>query len=227
VFSPEELFDLTKTEHSKIYAGLKSAWEALPLIRSYIEDFFKENAPKNQAQMANNVFIGERVWVGRETLIEPNVTIKGPAVIGNGCQIRAGAYIRENVIIGNNCTIGNSCEFKNSLLHDDSEVPHFAYVGDSLLGWKSHLGAGVKVSNLKIDRTNVKVKTSKIAVETGLRKFGCILGDQAEVGCNSVLNPGTILGKRTMAVTNLALAGFYPEGSFIKLRQEQVVVKRR
>jgi NDP-sugar pyrophosphorylase family protein len=227
VFKPTDLFDLSHCGHKSLYDNVESAWEVLQKIKPYLEDFFANNESVDHSTKLGDSYIGNQVFIGEGTEIEPGVFIKGPAIIGKNCKIRACAYIRENFICGDGCTIGNSCEFKNVLLHDEAEIPHFAYVGDSLLGWKAHLGAGVKVSNLRIDRKNILVKSGEQIIETGLRKFGCLLGDQAEVGCNSVLNPGTIIGPRTLAVTNLALSGYYPADSFIKLKQQQQVVARR
>lgn len=152
--------------------------------------------------------------------------IKGPTIIGANCEIRCGAYIRGGVVVGDKAVVGNSCELKVCLLFDEANVPHFSYVGDSILGWKSHLGAGVKISNLKVTRRPVVVTINGTRYDTGLRKFGAIIGDEAEVGCNSVLNPGTLLGKRTLTYTNVSLRGYYPPDSFVKLRQKQVVVSR-
>jgi NDP-sugar pyrophosphorylase family protein len=153
--------------------------------------------------------------------------IKGPAIIGKNCQIRHGAYLRENVIIGDNCVLGNSSEIKNSLLFNGAQVPHFNYVGDSILGGKVHLGAGVICSNLKSLPGNVTVMVDGQPRDTGLRKFGALIGDGAEVGCNSVLNPGSILGRGAIIYPGVNWRGFLPANNIAKNKAEiEVVVKR-
>jgi len=144
-------------------------------------------------------FIGEQVFVGRGTVIEPGAVIKGPAWIGNDCVIRPGCFIRENTVVGNGAVLGNSCEFKNCVVFDEAEIPHFNYVGDSIVGYKGHLGAGVILSNVRLDRREVKVAFDDGSrVDTGLKKFGAIIGDQAEIGCNAVISPGSVIGRRSI-----------------------------
>lgn len=220
----EEFFDLGKAEYAEIYDGIAYIWEALQRIPGFIKERVK---PEIRAKEVKGAYILGDVYIGEGTVVEPGAVIKGPTIIGKSCEIRSGAYIRGNVLIGDQAVIGNSCELKTALLHNEATVPHFAYVGDSILGWRSHLGAGVKISNLKVDRTPVVVKIDEVSYETGLRKFGCIMGDEVEIGCNSVINPGTLLGKRTLSVANASLSGYYPPGSFIKLKQKIEVVKRR
>ena len=153
--------------------------------------------------------------------------IKGPAIIGQGCQIRHNAYIRENVIIGDGCVVGNSSELKNSLLFNDAQAPHFNYVGDSILGHKAHLGAGVKISNFKLFPGNIEVEMDGVPFDTGLRKFGALLGDGAEAGCNAVLNPGSILGRGAVVYPNVFWRGILPANMIAKNKAGiDVVVKR-
>jgi NDP-sugar pyrophosphorylase family protein len=140
--------------------------------------------------------------------------------------LRSGCYIRENVIVGNNCVLGNSCEFKNSIIFDNAEVPHFNYVGDSILGYKAHLGAGVILSNVRLDRGDVVVDDGKKTHTTGLRKFGAVIGDYAEIGCNSVINPGSLIGTRSIVYPLSSFGGVLPANSILKTRQQQVVVPR-
>lgn len=192
MFTPAELFDLAQTEHAAVFEGCEYAWEALPRIPGYLEAHLRPGL-KNLCQGV--AFIGEKVSVGEGTVVEDGVMIKGPAIIGRNCQIRHNAYIREHVIIGDNCVVGNSCELKNVLLFNAAVAPHFNYLGDSILGHRAHLGAGVVLSNVKSLPGNVTVEVQGRRVDTGLRKFGALLGDGAEVGCNSVLNPGSILGR--------------------------------
>ncbi len=153
--------------------------------------------------------------------------IKGPAIIGSNCQIRHNAYIRENVIIGNGCVVGNSTEIKNSIFFNQAAAPHFNYVGDSILGHKAHLGAGVKISNFKLFPGNITVEMDGKPSDTGLRKFGALLGDGAEIGCNAVLNPGSIVGRGAVIYPNVFWRGILPANNIAKNKAEiEVAVKR-
>lgn len=154
-------------------------------------------------------------------------TIIGPAWIGPETEIRPGAFIRGNVIVGARCVLGNSCEFKNCLLLDDAQVPHFSYVGDSVLGNGAHLGAGAIISNLRLDQKTVTLRLPAGSVDTGLRKFGALLGDRAEVGCNALLNPGTILGKRALVMPTVAFGGYLPPATIAKARATVTLLPRR
>lgn len=154
-------------------------------------------------------------------------TIIGPAWIGEGTEIRPGAFIRGNVIVGANCVLGNACEFKNCLLMDGAQVPHFSYVGDSILGNGAHFGAGVICSNLRLDQKLITVRTPAEVFETGLRKFGAIVGDRAEVGCNAVLNPGTVLGPRALVMPTVAFSGCLPAATIAKSRGGVTLLPRR
>lgn len=173
------------------------------------------------------------VRIEGDVVIAPGVelpayaTIIGPAWIGAGTEIRPGAFIRGNVIIGANCVIGNSCEFKNCLLMDGVQVPHFSYVGDSILGSRAHLGAGVILSNLRLDQHSVSVRTPGGLVDTGLRKIGALLGEGAEVGCNAVLQPGAILGKRALVMPTVAFAGYLPPATIARIRNPITTIPRR
>ncbi len=219
----KNFFDLAKTDHEEIYEGADRPWEAL----SRIGETAEEEKGGIHGEIRPGASVGRGVKIKEGTMVKENAVIKGPAVIGRNCEIRPGAFIRGNVIIGDGVVVGHSTEIKNSLIHREAEIPHFSYVGDSIIGWKGHLAAGVKVSNLKINREPIKVKLENEKIHTGLRKFGCILGDEAEIGCNSVLNPGTLVGKETLAMANTSLSGYYPPGSFVKLRQKIQVVERR
>src|SRR5271166_2001016 len=151
MFKPADLFDLTQTEHAALFDGCNFAWDALKKIESYLASMPKQNPPKRFPGAS----IGEKIVIGEGTVVEPGVLIKGPAIIGRNCQIRHNAYLREHVIIGDNCVIGNACELKHSVLFNHANVPHFNYVGDSIIGYKAHLGAGVKVSNVKLVPGNI------------------------------------------------------------------------
>lgn len=167
------------------------------------------------------------VYLHPTVKLPPTATIVGPAWIGPGTEIRPGAFIRGNVIIGANCVIGNACEFKNALVMDGAQVPHFSYVGDSILGNGAHFGAGVICSNLRLDQKPIIVRTEAQVYTTGLRKFGAIVGDQAEVGCNAVLNPGTVLGKRALVMPTVAFAGYLPAATIAKSRGGVSLLPRR
>ena len=221
---PEDFFDFSKTKYADIFEGAEYPWEVLRRISDYIKAHLR---PGIHGQVSPLSFVGEAVYIGPGTVVEPGVMIKGPAIIGANCEVRAGAYLRENVLVGDEVVVGHTTEIKNSLLFDEAEVPHFAYVGDSVLGWKAHLGAGVKISNVKVNRTLVVVTFEGQRYETGLRKFGAILGDQVEIGCNTVLNPGTLVGKRTLGYANISMHGFYPPDSIVKLRQSHEIVERQ
>jgi UDP-3-O-[3-hydroxymyristoyl] glucosamine N-acyltransferase len=155
-----------------------------------------------------------------------HATIIGPAWIGPGTEVRPGAFIRGNVITGAGCVIGNACEFKNCLLMDGVQVPHFSYVGDSILGNKAHLGAGVILSNLRLDRQSVTVRTPDGVVDTGLRKLGALLGDAAEAGCNAVLQPGVIMGRRALVMPTVAFAGYLPPATIARIRNPITTLPR-
>ena len=184
MFRAEDYLDLSHTNHAHLFKSGEQAWTALTRIEAYLD--FRLQAVE-RAQNVSWAYIGENVFIDEGTIIEPNAVIKGPCWIGKNCQIRSGCYIRENVIIDDGCIVANSSEFKNSVLFDGCEVPHFNYVGDSILGHKAHLGAGAVLSNLRLDRENVTVRNGEKVVSTGLRKFGAIVGDHAEIGCNSVI----------------------------------------
>jgi len=167
------------------------------------------------------------VFIHPSVKLPSHATIIGPAWIGPETEIRPGAYIRGNVIVGARCVLGNSCEFKNCLLLDGVQVPHFSYVGDSVLGNRAHLGAGVILSNLRLDQQPVVVRAEGRTFETGLRKFGAVLGDEAEVGCNAVLNPGSVLGRRALVMPTVAFAGYLPEATIARVRVAVTTMPRR
>jgi UDP-N-acetylglucosamine diphosphorylase / glucose-1-phosphate thymidylyltransferase / UDP-N-acetylgalactosamine diphosphorylase / glucosamine-1-phosphate N-acetyltransferase / galactosamine-1-phosphate N-acetyltransferase len=224
MFKPADLFDLGKTEHAAIFDGCEFAWEALRKIESYIAANLK---PELRNKCEGVAYIGDKVFIGEGTVVEDGVMIKGPAIIGRNCQIRHNAYLRENVIIGDGCVVGNSTEIKNSLLFNNAGAPHFNYVGDSILGHKAHLGAGVKVSNIKLFPGNIAVTVDGKPFDTGLRKFGALLGDGAEIGCNAVLNPGSIIGRGAVIYPNVFWRGVLPAGSIAKNKAEVEMIVRK
>jgi NDP-sugar pyrophosphorylase family protein len=215
MFGPEDLFDLTQTEHAALFAGCTHAWEALRRLPEYVAARVR---PELHNRCDGRAWIGDRVFIGAGTVVEDGVMIKGPAIIGRNCQIRHNAYFRENVIVGDGCVVGNSCELKNALLFNGAQAPHFNYVGDSILGHQAHLGAGVKISNLKITPGTIAVEVAGRPLDTGLRKFGALVGDHAQVGCNAVLNPGSILGRGALVYPNVNWRGVLPAHSVAKNR---------
>ena len=224
MFKPADLFDLSQTEHAALFDDCEYAWEALQKIKDYLKTNIRP-ALKNRCE--GMAYIGEQVFIGAGTVVEDGAMIKGPAIIGRNCQIRHNAYLREDVIVGDNCVVGNSCELKNVFLFNHCQVPHFNYVGDSILGHKTHLGAGVKVSNIKLDRANVTVEMDGKPFDTGLRKFGALLGDGSEIGCNAVLNPGSILGRGAIIYPNVNWRGILPANMIAKNKAGVEVVMKR
>lgn len=213
MYKPADLFDFSQSEHSAIFDDCQYAWEALAKIQGYIA--------KNLQRKLNNkcegrAFIGEDVFIGEGTVVEDGVMIKGPAIIGKNCQIRHNAYFRENVIVGDNCVVGNSSELKNAWLFNNAQVPHFNYVGDSIIGYKAHLGAGVVCSNFKTTKENIWITIEGQPRDTGLRKFGALIGDEAEIGCNAVLNPGSIIGKNAIVYPNVCWREVLPDNMIAK-----------
>lgn len=224
MFKPGDLFDLKQTSHAELFDGCQYAWEALKRIKDYIAAHLR---PGLYNTCKGAAYIGDDVFVGKGTVIEDGVMIKGPAIIGENCDIRHGAYFREHVIIGDNCVVGNACELKNTLLFNEAEIPHLSYVGDSIFGFQAHLGAGVKISNIKLVPGNVTVEIDGKPFDTGLRKFGALLGDHANVGCNAVLNPGTIIGRNSVIYPNVNWRGILPANMIAKNKTEPEVVVRR
>lgn len=224
VFAPERYLDLAHTEHRLIFENVENVWEAFSKIATYLQFRLK---PGIHGKLIGKPVISNMVFVGKGTVIEHGAMIKGPAWIGEGCEIRNGCYIRENVIVGNGVTLGNSCEFKNCLIFDEAQIPHFNYVGDSILGFRSHLGAGVTLSNFKLDHSPVSVATKPEPIKTGLRKFGAIIGDYAEIGCHSVLSPGSLIGRGSILYPGTLWRGVLPELQIVKTTTQQQIVERR
>lgn len=212
------ILDLNKTIAISIFNNTKYYWEVLPKIKEYILIL------GNSLDKDNYTLIKENVWIGKNVEIDKLSTIIGPAIIDDGTILRPGAFIRENVIIGKNCVIGNSTEIKNSIIFDNAQIPHYNYVGDSILGYHTHLGAGVVLSNLKNDKKNINIKYNGKIIETNLRKFGAIIGDNSDIGCNSVLCPGSIIGKNTSVYPLTRLRGVIDSDSIVK--SENVIVRK-
>lgn len=187
------LLDLSHTLAGDYLKGFEYPWEALKGIKDLILSL-EEELDREEFYLYPG---SQDVWIAKDAVIFSNANISGPAIIGHRTQVRPGAFIRGSALVGDDCVVGNSTELKNVILFDHVQVPHYNYVGDSLLGYKAHMGAGSITSNVKSDKTLVVVKDGEFRYETGLKKFGAVLGDRVEVGCNSVLNPGTIIGRDT------------------------------
>ena len=185
------LYDLNQTISKEIFNDCEYPWEVLPKIKDFIIEL-GESLPSNEYDK-----IGKNIWIAKSAKIAPTAHIGGPAIIDKNAEIRHCAFIRQNAIVGKNCVVGNSTELKNCILFNEVQVPHYNCIGDSILGYRSHLGAGAIISNLKSDKTSVVVKKDNSKIETGLRKFGAAIGDNVEVGCSAVLNPGTVIGKNS------------------------------
>src|SRR5438309_9555531 len=216
IFAPAEFVTLAHTAHSKLFENQNYVWEALKQIASYLQFRLK---PAVLGELMGKPFISNSVFVGAGTIVEQGAMLKGPAWIGEKCHIRSGCYVRENVIAGDGVVMGNSCEFKNCILFDEAQAPHFNYVGDSILGYRAHLGAGVILSNVKLDRGEIVVSTAEGNVATGLKKFGAIVGDRTEIGCNAVINPVAVIGRDCVIYPGANFRGLLPAGSVVKVRQ--------
>lgn len=204
------LFDLKETIASRIFENCTYPWEVLGKIKEEIVKIGETLSPEEYDK------IDENIWIAKSAKVAATASINGPAIIGKNAEIRHCAFIRGSAIVGEGAVVGNSTELKNVILFNKVQVPHYNYVGDSILGYKSHMGAGSITSNVKSDKTLVKVKAEGEVIETGLKKFGAILGDHVEVGCNSVLNPGTIIGRNSNVYPLSMVRGYIPEGSIYK-----------
>lgn len=223
MFPAGDYLDLAHTAHASLFDGRAPVWQALSRIAPHLESELK---PAIHGAVHARAVIGDRVFIGEGTVVEPGAVIGGPAWIGKNCQVRSGCYIRGNVIAGDGCVLGNSCEFKNCILFDGCEVPHFSYVGDAILGHKAHLGAGVILSNLRLDRREIIVRRGDERIHTGLKKFSAIIGDHAEIGCNTVINPGSLVGRRSLIHPLANFSGVLPEDTIWKVRQHGEAVPR-
>ena len=209
MLKPQDLLDLSHTAAGDYLAGCEYPWQALKGIKDLIltlgptlgEDYTE---------------VSPTVWVHKTAQIAPTAYLGAPCIIGADTEVRHCAFIRGSALVGKNCVVGNSTELKNVILFDDVQVPHYNYVGDSILGYKAHMGAGSITSNIKSDRTLVVVKHGDQRIETGIRKFGAILGDRVELGCNSVLNPGSVIGRDTIIYPLSAVRGVVPSNSIWK-----------
>ena len=216
-FTIENLLNLDETIAAELFEGKTYPWEVLPEIGAFVEKLGKTLSPDEYDQVEENV------WIAKSASVEKSAKIIGPAIIGKDAEIRQCAFIRGKVIVGEGAVVGNSTELKNAVLFNKVQVPHYNYVGDSVLGYRSHMGAGSICSNVKSDKKLVVVKDGSERMETGVKKFGAMLGDFVEVGCGSVLNPGTVIGRNTNIYPLSPVRGCVPANSIYKNREEIVI----
>lgn len=214
----KQLYSLEQTIAKELLERFTYPWEVLPHIGEYILEL-GQKLPQEEYEK-----IGEDVWIAKTAKVAPTAYIHGPAIIGKEADVRHCAFIRGKVIVGEGTVVGNSTELKNVILFNKVQVPHYNYVGDSILGYRSHMGAGSITSNVKSDKTLVTIKIEGKKIETGLKKMGAMLGDEVEVGCNTVMNPGTIIGKHSNIYPLSMVRGYVPENSIYK-KQGEVVTK--
>lgn len=219
MYTINDLLDLSKTIAAPLFEGKTYPWEVLDDIKSFILEL-GNTLPEDEYEKR-----GEDVWVAKDAKVFPSAYIGGPCIIDHGAELRHCAFIRGSAIVGKNAVVGNSVELKNVVLFDNVQTPHYNYVGDSILGYKSHMGAGSITSNVKSDKTLVVIKDKDKQIETGRKKVGAILGDFVEIGCNSVLNPGTVLGRRASVYPTSCVRGVIPEDGIYKDKDNIVLRK--
>jgi len=221
----EDFFDLSDSIYRDLFLDVEYVWDALKRLREYIESAIK---PDIQGEILNGAYlIGKNIQIGKNSVIESGACITEPTIIGENTVVRNGAYIRGNVIVGDHCVVGHSSELKGAILLNHSGAPHFNYVGDSILGNHANLGAGTKISNLRIGEGPVKIKVNDQIYDSRQRKLGAIIGDYSETGCNVVLNPGTLIGPGCLIYPNTSVSGYIPPESIVKLRQTLEIVRRK
>lgn len=212
----KNMYSLSESMTGEFLKRFEYPWEAVPAIKDIISSLI----PKLDKEIFEERF--ENVWVAKSVKIADTATIIGPTIIDEDTEVRPGAFIRGNAIVGKGCVVGNSCELKNCILFNGVQVPHYNYVGDSILGYKAHMGAGAVTSNFKCDHGNIELHFGMSNIKTGQRKMGALLGDHVEVGCNSVLNPGTVIGPNTIIYPLSRVRGFVPSESIYKDKDDIV-----
>ncbi len=216
----QELYDLSHTLAAPLLSDCEYPWQALSKIKDFVLELGR-TLPTDEYDNPE-----EGIWIAKSATLAKNITLNAPCIIGKNTEVRPGAFIRGAVLVGEGCVIGNSCELKNVIIFDCVQVPHFNYIGDSILGYRSHTGAGAITSNVKSDKTLVRVKCDEGYIETGLKKFGAMIGDYVEVGCNSVLNPGTVIGRHSNIYPLSSVRGTVPPNHIFK-NAENVVLKKQ
>jgi len=243
MINPQDFFDLSNLAEpfAGLFSGVERVWEALARLQPYLESLFPQQAAiLGQVEAGATLVNPEQIYIGPGSHVQAGAYIIGPAYIGADCEVRHGAYLRGSVMAGDHCVLGHASEFKNALLLPGSQAPHFAYVGDSILGQRVNLGAGTRLANVEIlsgrhkvktgQRPTIKIRLPGLAepVDTGLRKLGAILGDDAQSGCNTVTNPGCLIGPGALIYPNVSLSkGYWPAGKIIKLRQDLETIELR
>ena len=212
----KELYDLTETAAKPLLESVTYPWEALPKIKDFIIELGNSLDPEEYEKR------GENIWIHKSATVFDSAYIAGPCIIGKDTEVRQCAFIRGSALVGDNCVVGDSTELKNVIIFNNVQVPHYNYVGDSILGFHSHMGAGSITSNVKSDKTLVHVKGADFDIATGMKKFGAMLGDYVEVGCNSVLNPGTVIGSHSNIYPLSRVRGYVPSNSIYKDRNDIV-----
>lgn len=220
---PQDYFALDGSGLEDLFAGNAYVWSALNALEGWLRRCL---TGRNEGRIMPGAFIGDDVSIGKGTVVEPGAYIEGPTYIGENCQIRHGAYIRGQCAIASGCIVGHATELKHVIMLPGAAVPHLAYVGDSILGRQVNFGAGVKTANLKNDRTEVVIKMGPERIATGLIKFGAIIGDRTQIGCNCVTTPGTLIGPDCLVYPTLMLRGVYPSGRIVKERAPSEVAER-
>ena len=210
MFRISDILDLEHTRAAELFKGKAFPWEVLPNIKDFILELGK-TLPEDEFYSPS-----EGIWIAKDAVVFPSAYIAAPCIVDHGTEVRHCAFIRGSALIGKNCVVGNSTELKNVILFDNVQVPHYNYVGDSILGFRAHMGAGSITSNVKSDRTPVVVKNGRELIETGRKKFGAVLGDGVEVGCNSVLNPGCVIGRNSSIYPVSCVRGVVPSNSIYK-----------
>ncbi len=215
-YEVQNMYTLTETLAAPLLEQVTYPWEALPGIGAFILELGESLSEEEYEKR------GENIWIARSAKVAPTASITGPAIIGKEAEVRHCAFIRGNALVGEGAVVGNSTELKNVILFNKVQVPHYNYVGDSILGYRAHMGAGSITSNVKSDKQLVKVHTAKGDIETGLKKFGAMLGDLVEVGCGTVLNPGSVVGRNCIIYPLSSVRGCIPAGSIYKKKGEVV-----
>lgn len=214
---PNALFEITRFEHRELFEKDVCAWQALLKLEKYIKTKLEQSASSPSANIMEGAVVDQNVILGQNVVIEPHAYVKGPAIIGDETEIRHGAYVRGNVVIGRDCIIGNATEVKHAILMDGARASHWNYIGDSILGRNVNLGAGTKLSNKKLMATDISIQDlNGKQYPTGLSRLGAIIGDGTQIGCNTVLNPGTLLGKRCVVYPLVSARGTYAHNQVIK-----------
>lgn len=224
MLAPDDFFDLAGFEHADLFAGCEYVWNALKRLEEYLAGHARRDL---RGDIADTAQVEGMVLVAPGAVIEPAARVQGPAIIGPGCRVRHGALLRGNVVMGEGAVVGHATEVKASVLLPRAHAPHLNYVGDSILGCDVNLGAGAICSNMKVTRTDVIIAVGGDEYDTGLRKLGAVIGDACQIGCNTVLNPGTLLGKGVLTYPCTSLRGYFPPDTVVKLSQDVTMAQRR